>query len=143
MGTLRIGVVGFSAQAFDKDAATLKLEHAIISAIADHSSNTDVEIVSGLTNLGIPAIAYAIAGANGYKTVGIACQKARKYECFPVDEEIIVGSEWGDESETFLDYIDVMVRVGGGKQTLTEVATFRESGGRIYEHELEAIPATA
>ena len=51
---------------------------------------------------------------------------------------MIVGNNWGDESQTFLDSCDVIVRVGGGKQSFEEVAEFRRRGGRVYEHELAA-----
>jgi hypothetical protein len=136
--TLKIGVAGYSGQKFDEEKAEAELNRLLDEA---REGRSDVDIASGLTNLGIPAIGYRIAAARGWETTGIACSKATKYECFPVDNEIIVGDQWGDESETFLDYIDVLVRVGGGKQTLQEVADFRERGGRVLEADLEAIPA--
>lgn len=141
MSTLKIGIVGYSGQKFDESTAKRLLEKGIATAIDSCNNVTSVEIVSGLTNLGIPAIAYAIAKENELRTAGIACEKARNYDCFPVDREVIVGSEWGDESDTFLSDVDVIVRVGGGVQSLREVETFRESGGTVYEYELEAIPA--
>lgn len=49
------------------------------------------------------------------KQLVLLVKKAKDYECFPVDEEIIVGKEWGDESETFLDRVDILVKIGGGK----------------------------
>lgn len=140
MHTLKIGVVGYSGKAFDKDAARELLELGIEMVLADHRDASTVEIVSGLTNVGVPALAYAIAQEKGYQTAGIACEKARKYDCFPVDREVIIGSKWGDESSTFLNEIDVIIRVGGGKQSLAEVDSFTQSGGLAYEYELEAIP---
>ena len=139
MSTFKIGVVGFSQQKFDRDVATMLLELGIGKAISECGDAKPVEIVSGLTNIGVPAIAYAIAAANDYRTVGIACEKAHRYECYPVEKEVIVGSELGDESDTFLDYVDVIVRVGGGEQSLREVATFQERGGKTYEYELNAV----
>lgn len=138
MSVLRIGVVGYSGQTFDTDAAASLLLSGISSAIADHAHTTEVEIVSGLTNVGIPALAYELAKKNNWRTVGIACHLAKDYECFPVDREVIVGDNWGDESNTFLDNVDVIVRVGGGKQSHQEIATFKKSGGRAYEYELAA-----
>ena len=70
--------------------------------------------------------------------MGIACEKAKEYDLFPVDKKIIVGKEWGDESETLLNNIDVLVRIGGGKQSLREVKQFQETGKPVIEHELEA-----
>ncbi len=143
MSTLKIGVVGYSGQAFDMDAARELLELGIEMVLYDHQGAESIEIVSGLTNVGVPALAYQIAREKGYLTAGIACEKARRYECFPVNREVIVGSEWGDESDAFLDDITVMVRVGGGAQSLKEAATFQEWGGKVYEYELEAIPNPA
>jgi len=115
-----IGFVGYSQQEFDEDMA----EGIIESFFADWSFLTkgdlEIEIVSGLTNIGIPALVYKIAKEKGYKTVGVACEKAKEYECFPCDEEIIVGEEWGDESDLFLNRIDMLVKIGGGKQSKEE-----------------------
>lgn len=124
--TLRIGIVGYSDKKFNKLEAKLLLIESILEILTDINCNAcnvnvDVQIVSGLTNIGIPAIAYELAKKHKWKTVGVACKKAKDYEVFPVDEEIIVGDEWGDESKTFLENIDVLIRVGGGKQSFKEV----------------------
>jgi hypothetical protein len=88
-----------------------------------------------------PALAYRIAAQRGWRTSGIACSKATDYDCFPVNEKKIVGANWGDESETFLRECDVIVRVGGGKQSLAEVAQFKSRGGTAYEFNLAALPS--
>jgi len=116
----RIGVVGFSAQEFDKVDAAAKL----FSALRARSWLYAPDTCSGYTNLGIPAIAYQCAQSLGMLTVGIACQKAYGYERFPCDEVIIVGTNWGDESQTFLTSIDELIKVGGGKQSAAEYAAF-------------------
>ena len=54
---------------------------------------------------------------------------------------MIVGNEWGDESATFLGECDVIVRVGGGKQSLDEVAAYIANGGIAYQYDLAALPA--
>lgn len=138
MDVLRIGVVGYSGQTFDTNAAKRLLWRGIGRAITDHPNVKKVEIVSGLTNLGVPALAYEIAQENNWTTVGIACDLAKNYECFPVDREVIVGTQWGDESATFIDNVDVIVRVGGGKQSHQEVATLKANRGNTYEYELAA-----
>ena len=63
-----------------------------------------------------------------YKTIGIAPSRAKKVKrgVFNVDKEIIVGTNFGDESQTFIDYIDVLVRIGGGKQSREEVEMFKK-----------------
>ena len=135
---VKIGVAGYSAQKFDEDEA-LRLLTEAYNTIEKEYTDEQKEVISGLTDLGIPALAYREAVNRSWKTVGIACSKARKYACFPVDEEIIVGDEWGDESQTFLDTIDILVRVGGGKQAHSEASKAKERGKRTLEYELNTI----
>lgn len=136
---LKIGLVGYSDKKFDKDFATRLVNIGLLTAVNENLKDhrpEEIFIVSGLTNIGIPALGYSFAKAIGWKTVGIACSKASEYDCFPVDERIIVGSEWGDESETFLNYIDALVRVGGGKQSLKEEELAKQKGLPVYAYEL-------
>jgi hypothetical protein len=125
----RIGVVGYSSGNFDQKKA--------LNTIRERYD--EVTIVSGLTNIGIPALAYKYAKEHKLPTVGIACTKATEYDCFPCDKEIIVGKDWGDESDTFLKSIDYLVRVGGGDQSAKEVTKFKTMNGNehIMEFELE------
>jgi hypothetical protein len=56
---------------------------------------------------------------------------------YPVDvPPIIVGDNWGDESKTFLDSIDMLVRVGGGKQSLEECNEAKKQGIKVVEYDL-------
>ena len=130
----RVGVVGYSDKKFDKKKALELIREGFDDLVG---SKKDVEIVSGLTNVGIPAIAYKEAVKRGYRTVGIACVKAEDYECFPCDKIVTIGEDWGDESKTFLDNIDVLLRIGGGKQSLKEVSIAKERGMKVVEFELE------
>lgn len=43
------------------------------------------------------------------------------YIWFPVSSVTLVGSNWGDETESFLNSINILVRIGGGKQSMREV----------------------
>lgn len=138
MTTLNIGVVGYSGQKFDENAARSALNDLLDQA---SDGRNDVTIVSGLNDLGIPALAYRAAHQRGWGTSGVACSKATHYNCYPVDKKVIVGDNWGDESQTFLDTCDVLVRVGGGKQSLREVNEFRARGGRVFEFDLAAQPS--
>jgi hypothetical protein len=130
----RIGVVGFSKQDFDRDAACSKIKEAF-DTIANECKQP-MSVVSGLTNLGIPALAYNEAFDREWKTVGIACSKANDFDIYPCDETIIVGDEWGDESDKFLSSIDILVRVGGGKQSKDEVKMAKERGLKVMEFDL-------
>ena len=127
---MKIGVVGFSRNQFDKKAAEKQLRNHINELILDRK-NDQVEIVSGYTNTGVPKIAYQIADELGLYKVGLSARQALRVRCgvYPVDKEIIVGEKFGDESEAFIDYIDYLIRVGGGPQSLHEVEMFKEKYG--------------
>lgn len=132
----RIGVVGYSSAYFDRTEGRKLLEGLIKEAKKDCPNDHKISIVSGLTNLGIPAIAYQIAADEGYHTVGYACSEAEKFACYPVDTKHIIGTDWGDESEEFLSNIDALIRVGGGKQSKEETAKAKKQELPIFEEEL-------
>ena len=136
MSTLNIGVVGYSGTPFNEAEAVRLLNQGLDVILDVNPEVTEVYLVSGLTNLGIPALAYRIAVERGWKTVGVACAKAEDNECFDVDESIIIGANWGDESETFLEMSHVLLKVGGGRQSIREAADFQQMGGKVYEYDL-------
>ena len=138
MEELRIGVVGYSGQKFDEEKAKVILSEVYDKIDSQYGDKKKV-IISGLTDLGIPALAYREAVSRGWKTVGIACSKATDYDCFPVDESEIVGEDWGEESETFVNRLEVLVRVGGGNQSMRETAEVKAKGKPVFEYELPAI----
>jgi hypothetical protein len=133
----RIGVVGYSENKFDKEKAKELLIENIDKALEKNTKNEKVSLVSGLTDMGIPGLAYREAKKRGFHTVGYACSKATEYDCFKVDEEHIIGDEWGAESDTFLANIDVLVAVGGGKQSKAELKKAEEMGIPIIKSDLE------
>lgn len=136
---IRVGLVGYSAGKFDENRAARLIELAFDAIDKFFPNNKAFALVSGLTNVGIPALGYKEAVRRDWKTVGIACARAKEYECFPVDEEFIVGEEWGDESDTFLENIDCLVRIGGGEQANYEAHRFKQmyADGFCIEFELE------
>jgi hypothetical protein len=142
---LHLGVVGFSAKRFDHAAAEALLAAAVPEMIARLSARTTV-LVSGLTDCGVPGIAYRVATRMGLATVGISARQALRVRAglFPVDRRILVGRRFGDESAAFVAMIDALIRVGGGPQSRREAAMFREKltaqglapAARMIEHEL-------
>lgn len=149
MTQIKIGVVGYLEQKFDKteagdliagafDAVAEKYPDRMVLPGRRGAGGFEKVVVSGLTDLGIPALAYREAEKRGWRTIGIACKKAKDFKCFPVYTTHIVGEEWGDESETFLNSIDILVRVGGGKQSLKEASQFKKMDRPTIEYELEA-----
>ena len=135
-----IGVVGYSGAKFDKTIAEALMAIAFDEVEVNHPDE-EYMVVSGLTDLGIPSIAYNMAKKRGWKTMGVACSEAKEYDCFPVDEEIIEGDEWGDESATFLKQLDVFIRIGGGNQSLEETESAYKSKKikAVYEYDLSEI----
>jgi hypothetical protein len=125
---MKIGIVGYSSSNFNLSKAQYLIELGIdymAYYIKGRTLRNNISVVSSLTNLGIPKLAYEYATAKGYQTVGIACEKAKDYDCYPVDKAIIEGKNWGDESSLFINEIDCLVRVGGGEQSLNEALLFR------------------
>lgn len=146
---MKIGIVGFSSKHINEQLATTLLEDMICKIAAGCSSSEEVEVVTGLTNIGIPKLAYQIADKHKFIKVGISAQQAYRVKCgiYFVDKEIIVGEFFGDESQTFVDYIQYLVRVGGGKQSASEVNLFKEkchslqwdTTERLYEKEFQLL----
>jgi len=132
---LKIGVVGYSSSPFDEEKAREYLQHAFDALQREYPGRIYI-VVSGLTNLGVPKIAYDEATKRNWKTVGISCSKAYTMECFNVDKRLIVGDDWGDESESFIEQIDVLVRIGGGPQSFNEVTMMRRMNKPIKEYEV-------
>ena len=141
---MKIGVVGFSRNQFDKKTAKTILE-SIFQKIAHKHNEKVIEIVSGYTNMGIPKIAYEIANQMNMLTVGFSAQQALKVKSgvYPVDKVILEGEKFGDESHAFVQYIDGLIRIGGGKQSRHEVELFKQLnadkpiGSILTEHEVD------
>ncbi len=123
---MKVGVVGFSHENINHDKGRDFLRQSFHEFMQRYSHDRSIEIVSGLTNIDIAKIAYEIADEQGGMTVGISTERALhvKYGIYLVDQQIIEGKEFGDESIVFIDYIDFLVRVGGGKQNHREMEMF-------------------
>ncbi|WP_420572601.1 hypothetical protein [Kordia sp.] len=123
---IKYGIVGFSRNQFDKKAARVILLNEFQRLKEKHTNET-VEIVSGYTNAGVPKIAYELADEFGFVTVGFSAKQALRVRSgvYPVQKKIIKGNRFGDESEDFIRYIDVLIRVGGGKQSRNETELFK------------------
>jgi len=134
---VRIGVVGYSEQKFDTKKAAEYIKKSFDKIVSTNNQDAEFTVVSGWTDLGIPSIAYKEAKSRKWHTAGIACKKALELKTFLCDQVTTVGEEWGDESETFLNDITVLVRIGGGKQSKAETAKAKEMGIKVIELDLE------
>jgi len=137
MDSIKIGVVGYSATDFSEEKARSLIKEGIQKIRSQHSG--EPVIVSGLTYLGIPKLAYDFAENNHYSTWGIACEKAEDFDQYDVDTKIITGTGWGDESEQFLNEIDILLRIGGGDQVYQETKQAKNKSVPVYEYELESL----
>ena len=136
---LRVGVVGYCPPTvFDEDEARRMIRDAY-DKIAELFGDREVVIVSGLTNVGVLKIAYEEATRRGWRTAGIACERAQEHELYPVDEKMIVGKNWGDESPTFVANIQAIVRIGVGKQSLRETELVKSRGFPAFEYDLPSM----
>lgn len=130
MKPIRLGVMGYSAQNFDRQTA-IDILFQELTKLPKGSV-----VVSGETNLGIPGLAYNVAYLLDLTTVGISCAKAIDYPCYPCNKVIRVGSKWGDETKTFLEYCDQFLRIGGGAQSLKEVEMAKQMNKLVKEYDL-------
>ena len=133
---MRIGFVGYSAGKYD-----VKKAQEIIDTIFNdiNKKYQNVEIVSGATYMGIPGQVYEKASEYSFKTIGFMCKEG--YDCvlYPCDEIYAIGDNWGDESSFFITDIDMLYRIGGGKQSLEEVKVVKNLGKPVIEYELPEI----
>ena len=142
--TLKIGVVGFSRNQFDQEKARTLLR-AYLGVLRRRHGKRTIEIVSGYTAQGVPLIAYELAKEFGMQTVGLSAKQALRVRAgvYPCDKKIIVGGRFGDESAAFVEYIDGLIRIGGGPQSRHEVELFKalypeqELSRRLMEEEVE------
>ena len=137
---IKIGVVGYSGKSFPIFEASQKIIDALDEVIQSFRyydrwncpRYPSFEVVSGYTDYGIPALSYAILNyIVTYRevkctTTGFAPKEALSRKRCKVDKEIIVGENFGDESEAFVDYIDVLIKIGGGEQSIKEFALFNK-----------------
>lgn len=148
-------MIGFSYDIFDHVKVKALLNDALDEVVAIFDKN-DIEIVSGWTDMGIPALAYRIAKERGWKTGGVACAGAVerwkedgkwiKDDTYVTDWTEIVGKNWGEESSFFLENFDVLVRVGGGKnhneQCFHELEAWKAKPGLrpVLQRDFELLP---
>jgi len=115
-----VGIIGYSDESkFDLDDAKEKIKIEF-DKLEKKYNDKKIVIVSGLTNIGIPGIAYKEATHRKWKTIGISAKEAEQYKLFNVDIKIILGEKFGDESSYFINYCDIILKFGGGKQSKKE-----------------------
>jgi len=143
-GVLYVGVCGYVAQEFDEVEAREILEDAL-DDIEDEYLETEefdeICIVSGLVNKGMPKIAYEVADNRGYNTMAVVPDEIDEIEedLYPVDTIIYEGDKFGDESEKFIDVLDVFIKIGGGNQSEDELELAEKEDISVMDYDLEAL----
>lgn len=127
MEIFKIGIIGSLKPNFDVEDAKEKIIESI-DLILKYHPNKNYQVISVMTNEGIPKHAYDIAREK-YKflTVGYASEMIYqgKYGVYPVDEKKIVGEKYGDECQYLINNINCLIRIGGGYQSNYEVEEFK------------------
>lgn len=113
-----VGVMGPSI-IFETDSVRLHLATTLYS-ITEKFPGSEIWIVSRFTWSGVPAIAYRLAKANGWKTVGITRKNGLLYKFFPCDEVKIVEGVRGAELRAMLKLCKVLVHFGEEEKEIRE-----------------------
>lgn len=136
---LKVGVVGYCPPSkFDVEEARQMIVDAY-NKLEQIYGDRSIAVISGLTNVGVLAIAYEEASKRNWVTIGVASEKALKYELYPVTAKVIIGKEWGDESRFFVEMLDVIIRIGGGTQSHREVEEVRKAKKPAFEYDLDKL----
>ena len=136
ISVIKVGVIGYSSGDFKEVAAKAYINDAFNLVEKHYGKEVKFKLFSGLTNMGIPKLAYENATDRGWETVGIAPRCAEEYEHFPCDLVKFVGQNWGDESDYFISSIHLLIKVGGGKQSEAEKQLAIERGLYIMDYDL-------
>jgi hypothetical protein len=144
--SFRVGVVGFSAQPFDEALARAWMAEALdaLAALApDPAARGALTLVTGLTDVGMNAIAHRLARERGHALASVSSLAALEWPCFGVERAHLVGERWGEESEAFVGSLDAFLRVGGGPQSVREEAMARARGLPTWAFDLPPAAAAA
>jgi len=137
--TLKIGLVGYLEDNFDKDYAKELVGKAFDDMVNDFGQYGDLTytIVSSLVASGIPLLGYEEATRRGWGTIGVAPDAASGEPWYSVDEHRLVGDVWGDECDEFIDGLDVLICIG--KTNLTEMFSMvvQEHSIEVYDYSLD------
>lgn len=133
----RIGVSGYIFFQFDTEKVKLGIAK-IFNLLARKYIKRKIEVISKLVDKGVPALAYREAAKRNWKKIGIAPANAKKYSCYPVDEEIIEGTDWMDESQRFIDSIDLFIKIGDDPIALYELDQIKS-----WEKDIEIVELNA
>lgn len=133
---MKIGFIGYCDTPFDKKKAQ-KIIEEIFTDIQRYV-NEEIIIVSGASDCGVIGMIYHESEKYNYKTVGIMCKQGydKNNQLYPCDIIYAVGNNWGDESEAFINNIDLLYKIGGGEQSMKEKHMAKLKNISVLEYEL-------
>jgi len=131
---MNIGFVGYSDESKYNAIVAKRIVEKIFKTI--HDIGKDVNIVSGGTALGIPKLVFQESLKYGYPYIAFMSKLGYEYPLCRCDQIYAIGNNWGDESEAFINYIDMLIKIGGGKQSEYEFNLAKEKGIIVEEYEL-------
>lgn len=138
---LKVGVVGYCYPTKFNLIEAWEILNRTFDKICDKKEVKELHIIGGLTD--IPSVhrqAYYIAKQRGWNIGGIAPKCAKEFVWFPMnnwgDTLKITGENWQDESEEFINSIDILVRVGGNEQSRNEAKQAKQAEKSVFEIEL-------
>ena len=133
---MNIGFVGFSDESKYDEVLARRVVDTIFDQFACNEKfvNKTINIITGGTNQGIPRLVYEKAALENqkfgpyYHLVGIMAKEGYLCTLYPCDEIHAIGEHFGDESEFFIDSIDCLYKIGGGKQSEKEYEMAKQKG---------------
>lgn len=144
---INIGFVGYSDDSkFDiseaRNIIDVIFEDIENTYCTDEYKNTNINIITGGTNLGIPKMIYEKAQqennkyGNWFSLIGVMAKEGYQYELYPCDIIFAIGDKFGDESKFFIEHLDVLYKIGGGKQAIEELKMAKDRKIPIAEYSL-------
>ena len=120
---MKIGIIGTSRyNLVDKNKVNDLIQQSYNDLIDKIDKSTDLEIVYG--GGVVPMTWFEFAKNKGIKTTQIINPKVKNQP--NESKTIVIGNTYGDESSYFLNYIDGLIKIGGGPQSESEKKSFLE-----------------
>jgi hypothetical protein len=122
-----VGIVGSIATKYTQEA------YETIFALLDQilPPNVKLALATGFTDIGINRIAHRWAWERGIPVIGVACDKCWEHPVWIVHHKIIVGKEWGEESERFVSILNALVQFSETPQANKEAEMALTKGIKV------------
>jgi hypothetical protein len=133
---IKVGVVGYVSEKHDRVEAW-KLVEKGFESVRKNFPDSAIEVVSMLVDKGVPQCAYYQAAQKGWPTSAVAPEAALKSKIWPCDTAKRAGEKWGDEVDTFLSNINVLIAVGRNNHIKDYVTGARKRGLTVHESKLD------